>query len=110
MSLIKDNGRAGWWGAFAGVIVFALVALPLSNAIAYATHPASQKLFGEALNEISRNGFVAFWWLVVILLGSLPFLVGFGIAKAGPKGLLIIGVIIALLVIAVLVLAQLFAY
>src|SRR6187549_1617659 len=110
MSMLRDSDSKGWWGAFAGLIVFALIAYPLSNAFAYATHPATQKLFGETLNEFSRNGFVAFWWLITLLLLSLPFAVGFGIAKLGPKGLTILGAIIAFFVIVVLVLGQMFAY
>ena len=45
------------WGALIGLIVFAFVAVPISTAVAFATHPASQKLFGGRLEEASLAGY-----------------------------------------------------
>lgn len=102
--------RSGWWGAFAGLIVAVLIAFPLSTAFAFATHPATQRLFGGPLETASRGGYAAFWWLLTLLLAALPFLVGFGIAKLSAKGLAIAAAVVAIFVIAIVVLGQLFVY
>jgi hypothetical protein len=98
------------WGALAGLIVAALIAVPLSAAFAFATHPTSQQLFGGRLEEASQGGYVAFWWIVTLLLVALPFLVGFGVARLSVRSLTIVGAIIVLFVIAILVLGQLFVF
>ncbi|RZU64461.1 hypothetical protein EV379_0756 [Microterricola gilva] len=104
------RSKQGLWGAFAGLIVAVLIAFPLSAAWAFATHPTSQKLFGGRLEETSQFGYSLFWWLMVLLIASLPFLVGFGIAKLSSKGLAIAGAIIAVFIILILVLGQLFVF
>jgi len=104
------EGRSGLWGALAGVIVAALIAVPLSAALAFATHPTSQQLFGGRLEDASQGGYAAFWWIVTLLLAALPFLVGFGVAKLSVRALTIVGAVVALFVIAILVLGQLFVF
>lgn len=100
----------GVMGLLAGVITAVIIAFPLSAAIAYATHPATRSLFGSHLSNTSAAGFAAFWWILALLLVSLPFLVGFGITKMTARGLAIFGVIVVILVIALVVLGQLFAF
>lgn len=104
------EGKSGLWGALAGLIVAALIAVPLSAAFAFATHPTSQQLFAGRLEEASPGGYVAFWWIVTLLLAALPFLVGFGVAKLSVRSLTIVGAIVALFVIAIMVLGQLFVF
>jgi hypothetical protein len=104
------EGKSGLWGALAGLIVAALIAVPLSGAFAFATHPNSQQLFGGRLEEATQGGYVAFWWIVTLLLAALPFLVGFGVAKLSVRSLTIVGAIVALFVIAILVLGQMFVF
>ncbi|MWB98591.1 hypothetical protein [Agromyces seonyuensis] len=104
------SDKAGLWGMLAGVITAALIAVPLSGAFAFATHPNSQLLFSGKLNEASQAGFAIFWWLATLLLLALPFLVGFGIAKLSFKGLAIVGGIVVVFIIALLVLGQLFLF
>jgi len=104
------EGKSGQWGALAGVIVAALIAVPLSAAFAFATNPSSQQLFAGRLEEASRGGYIAFWWIVTLLLAALPFLVGFGVAKLSVRSLTIVGAVVALFVIAILVLGQLFVF
>ncbi|MET0854267.1 MAG: hypothetical protein ABWY30_06520 [Microterricola sp.] len=104
------QSKQGLWGAFAGLIVAVLIAFPLSAAWAFATHPTSQKLFGGRLEEASQFGYSLFWWLMVLLIASLPFLVGFGIAKLSSKGIAIAGAIIAVFIILILVLGQMFVF
>ncbi|GAA0994697.1 hypothetical protein [Subtercola frigoramans] len=103
----KNRGR---WGAFAALITLALIAFPLSATIAFATNPASQKLFGGRLEDASRGGYITFWWLMSLLIVSLPFLVGFGITKLSSRGPTIVGGIVALFVIVIVILGQLFVY
>lgn len=105
-----SDEKSGLWGALAGLIVAALIAVPLSAAFAFATHPRSQQLFGGRLEEASTGGYVAFWWIVTLLLAALPFLVGFGVAKLSVRSLTIVGAIVALFVIAIVVLGQLFVF
>ncbi len=110
MSSSLQHNKSGLWGAFAGVIVAALIAFPLSAAVSFATNPATQRLFGGRLESASQFGYQLFWWLMVALIASLPFLVGFGIAKMSARGLTIIGAIVAVLVIMVVVLGQLYVF
>lgn len=101
----------GGWGAFAGIIVAALIAVPLSASFAFATHPDTQNLFAGRLEEATRGGYMAFWWVVTLLLAALPFGVGFGIASIHNKRVLtVIGAVAILLIIAVVVLGQLFVF
>lgn len=102
--------KSGLWGALAGLIVAALIAVPLSSAFAFATHPRTQQLFGGRLSEATQGGYIAFWWIVTILLVALPFLVGFGVAKLSTRTLTIIGAIIVLFIIAILILGQMFVF
>ena len=109
-TLDVTRGRSGLWGALAGLIVAALIAVPLSAAFAFATHPTTQQLFGGRLDEASTGGYVAFWWIVTLLLAALPFLVGFGVAKLSARSLTIVGAIVVLFVIAIMVLGQMFVF
>ncbi|WP_394554028.1 hypothetical protein ACDF64_05800 [Agromyces sp. MMS24-JH15] len=104
------EGKSGLWGALAGLIVAALIAVPLSAAFSFATHPNTQQLFAGRLDEASPAGYQAFWWLVTLLLAALPFLVGFGVAKLSARSLLVIGAIIALFVIAIMIIGQMFVF
>lgn len=105
-----DRARTTWWGIFAGVITLALIAFPLSAAFAFATHPATSRLFGDPLDDGSRVGYSAFWWLLVLLIGALPVLVGFGVARLSTKGLAIAAAIVAVVVITVVVLGQVYVF
>ena len=109
-TLDVTRGRSGLWGALAGLIVAALIAVPLSAAFAFATHPTTQQLFAGRLDEASTSGYVAFWWVVTLLLAVLPFLVGFGVAKLSARSLTIVGAIVVLFVIAIMVLGQMFVF
>jgi len=97
-------------GLLAGVITAVVIGFPLSAAVAYATHPATRTLFGSHLSNASAVGFAVFWWILALLLVSLPFLVGFGIAKLSTRWLSILGGVIVLLVIVLVVLGQMFAF
>ncbi len=108
--VLSGNGSPGLWGALIGLIIFAFVAVPISAAIKYATHPNSQQLFGGRLSEATTAGYVAFWWIVAILLFALPFLVGWAVAKLSGKTLGIITAILALFFIAIIVMGQLFVF
>lgn len=108
--LSEDAGHSGLWGFLVGIIVAAFVAVPLSAAIAFATHPKTQALFGVHLQNASSGGYSAFWWVVALFLLSLPFLIGFGIAKLSGRTLGIIAVIVVLFIVAFIVLAQLFLF
>jgi len=100
----------GHWGAFAGLIVAVLIIYPLSACIAFATHPATQKLFGGRLESASQAGYQAFWWILALLCLSLPFIVGFGIARLSTRTLRVIGGIVGIFLLLVLVLGQVFAF
>jgi ABC-type phosphate/phosphonate transport system permease subunit len=102
--------RRGWWGAFAGLITAVLVAFPLSTTLAYATHPVAQRLLGGPLENASHVWFATFWWLLTILIASLPFIVGFGIARLSSRGLAVLASIVAVFVIAIVVLGQLYVF
>src|SRR5688572_4652995 len=75
-----DNSKAGIWGFFAGVVTAALIAVPLAAAFAFATHPETRFLFANA-GDLSAGGYATFWWVATIFLLSLPFLIGYGVAK-----------------------------
>lgn len=109
-SMDITEGKSGLWGAFAGLIVFALIAVPLSASFAFATNPHSQQLFAGRLSETTTGGYQFFWWMVTIFLFALPFLVGYGVARLSVKSLAIVGAVIALFVIAIMVLGQLFVF
>jgi hypothetical protein len=98
------------WGWFVGLIVFALIAVPLSAAFAFATNPGTQQLFAGRLSDATTAGYQAFWWVVTLLLLALPVLVGYGIARMSGRALAIVGGVIAVFFIAVLVLGQLFVF
>lgn len=104
------EGKSGLWGALAGLIVFALIAVPLSASFAFATHPHSQQLFANRLSDATTGGYQAFWWVVTIFLFALPFLVGYLVAKLSVKSLVVVGAIIALFVIAIMILGQMFVF
>ncbi|WP_173922643.1 hypothetical protein [Agromyces sp. Marseille-P2726] len=109
-TLDVSRGRSGLWGALAGLIVAALIAVPLSAAFAFATHPNSQQLFAGRLEDASAGGYVAFWWIVTLLLLALPFLVGFGVAKLSVRSIAIVGAVVVIFLIAILVLGQMFVF
>ncbi|MBD8023535.1 hypothetical protein H9622_08035 [Microbacterium sp. Sa1CUA4] len=108
--VLSGNGSPGLWGALLGLIIFAFVAVPISAAVRFATHPATQQLFGGRLSEATTGGYVAFWWIVAILLFALPFLVGWAVAKLSGKTLAIVGAILAVFFIAILIMGQLFVF
>lgn len=104
------EGKSGLWGALAGLVVFALIAVPLSASFAFATHPHSQQLFAGRLEEVGTGGYQTFWWVVTIFLFALPFLVGYLVAKLSVKSLVVVGAIFALFVIAIMILGQVFVF
>ena len=109
-TLNLTEGKSGLWGALAGLFTFALIAVPLSAAFSFATHPNTQQLFAGRLEEMGQGGYVAFWWVVTIFLFALPFLVGYAIARLSGRSLAIVGGIIAVFVIAILVMGQMFVF
>lgn len=108
--VLSGNGSPGLWGALIGLIIFAFVAVPISAAVRFATHPATQQLFAGRLSDATQTGYVAFWWIVAILLLALPFLVGWGVAKLSGRTLGIIAGIIGVFFIAILIMGQLFVF
>lgn len=104
------ESKSTLWGFLTGIIVAAFIAVPLSAAFAFATHPATQNLFGGRLNETTEGGYRAFWWLVTAFLIALPILAGWGVAKLSGRTLAIVGAIVALFIIAILVLGQIFVF
>lgn len=110
LDIDPEGNKSGLWGGLAGVIVAAIIAVPLSAAFAFATNPGTQQLFAGRLEEATRGGYQTFWWIVTLMLLSLPFLVGFGVAKLSTKALTIVGAVVALFVIAIMVLGQLFVF
>ncbi|MCW3492138.1 hypothetical protein [Microbacterium sp. SSM24] len=108
--VLSGNGSPGLWGALIGIIIFAFVAVPISAAVRFATHPSTQQLFGGRLEEASTTGYVVFWWIVAILLFALPFLVGWGVAKLSGKTLGIIAAILGVFFIAILIMGQLYVF
>ncbi|GAA5207018.1 hypothetical protein [Microbacterium kyungheense] len=108
--VLSGNGSPALWGTLIGLIVFAFVAVPISAAVRFATHPATQQLFGGRLSDATQGGYVAFWWIVAIFLLALPFLVGWGVAKLSGKTLAIIAAVVGLFFIITLVMGQLFVF
>jgi hypothetical protein len=102
--------RSGLWGTLAGLIVAALIAIPLSASFAFATHPHSRQLFAGRFSDATAAGYQAFWWIVTIFLVALPFLVGYAVATLSTRTLVIVGAVVALFVIAVVVIGQLFVF
>jgi amino acid transporter len=100
-----DTSKAGLWGFFSGVITAALIAVPLSAAFAFATHPETRFLFSNAV-EVSATGYTTFWWVATLFLLSLPFRVGFGVARMSRKTLGILAGIVVVFLIVLFVLAQ----
>ncbi|MGR0219001.1 hypothetical protein [Agromyces sp. ZXT2-6] len=108
---LRMGGRhPDMWGWFVGLIVFALLAVPLSAAFAFATNPATQQLFAGRLSDATSAGYQAFWWVVTLLLLALPVLVGYGIARMSARALAIVGGVVAVFFIAILILGQLFVF
>ncbi|WP_431279273.1 hypothetical protein [Leifsonia poae] len=105
----KRVGRSHW-GVLAGLIVAVLIAYPLAACVAFATHPATQRLFGGRLESASQAGFQAFWWILALGCLALPFLVGFGIAKLSSRTLAVVGSIVVIFLILVIVLGQIFVF
>ncbi len=103
-------GHQTMWGWFAGIIVLALLAVPLSAAFAFATNPRTQQLFAGRLSEATAGGYQVFWWVVTLLLIAIPILVGYGVAKMSGRVLAIVGGVVALFVIAILILGQMFVF
>ena len=110
LDIDPENNKAGLWGALAGLVVFAFIAIPLSAAFTFATTPHSQQLFAGRLSEATQGGYQFFWWTVTIFLFALPFLVGYGVAKLSVKSLAVVGAIIALFIIAIMLLGQVFVF
>jgi amino acid transporter len=109
-TLNVTEGKSGLWGALAGLIVFSLIAVPLSAAFAFATNPHTQQLFAGRLSDATQGGYQVFWWIVTLFLLALPFLVGYGVARLSARAIVIVGAVVALFVIAVVVLGQLFVF
>jgi hypothetical protein len=107
---LQVGDHRGLWGGLAGLITAVLIAYPLSASVAFATHPATQKLFGGRLEGASAGGYAAFWWVVALGCLALPFIVGFGISRLSSRTLVVIGAVVVLLVILLMVLGQLFAF
>lgn len=107
---LQLGAHRGLWGAFAGLITAVLIAYPLSASIAFATHPATQRLFGGRLEAASQGGFQAFWWVIALGCLALPFIVGFGIARMSARTLLVIAGIVVVFLILVIVLGQVFLF
>lgn len=108
--VLSGNGSPALWGSLIGLIVFTIVAVPISAAVRYATHPLSQQLFGGRLSEATTGGYVAFWWIVAVGLFALPFLVGWGVAKLSGRTLAIIAVIVGVFFLLVMILGQAFVF
>lgn len=106
--VLAGNGSPGLWGALIGLIVFVFLAVPISIAVRFATHPSTQELFGGRLEEASTGAYVAFWWVIAIGLFAIPFLIGWAVAQRSGKTLAIIIGIVAAFFIAILILGQLF--
>lgn len=100
-----DDSKAGMWGFFTGVVVAALIAVPLSASVAFATHPETRFLFENA-GDLSATGYAAFWWVASLFLLALPFLVGYAVARMSRKTLGIVAGIVVVFLIVLLVLAQ----
>ncbi|RLK52956.1 hypothetical protein [Microbacterium telephonicum] len=90
--------------------MFAFVAVPISAAVRFATHPLSQQLFGGRLEEATTGGYVTFWWIVALGLLATPLLIGWGVAKMSRNTLAVIAVIVGVFFLAVMILGQLFVF
>ena len=97
-------------GFFVGLIVGVAVVLPFTAAIGFATNPYTRHLFSGRLADASQVGYAAFWWLVAIVLGALPFVIGWAVTKLSNRGLAIVGGIVVVVVIVGLVLGGLFVF
>ncbi len=106
--VLAGNGSPVLWGWLIGLVVFAFVAVPISIAVRFATHPATQQLFGGRLEEASSAGYSTFWWIIAIFLFAVPVLIGWGVAKLSGRTLGIIVAILAVFFIAILIFGQLF--
>ena len=104
------GNKSGLWGALIGLIVFAFIAVPLSAAVSFATHPSTRQLFAGRLSDATQGGYQLFWWLVALLLLALPFLIGFGVARLSKKSIVTMGAIVAILVIAIVVVGTTFVF
>lgn len=104
------EGKSGLWGWLAGIVVLALIAIPLSASFAFATHPSTEQLFSGRLSEVGAGAYQTFWWIVTLFLVALPILVGYVVANLSGKALAIAGGIVALFVIAIMVLGQLYIF
>lgn len=106
--VLAGNGSPGLWGALIGLVVFVFLAVPISIAVRFATHPQTKELFGGRLEEASSGAYSAFWWVIAIGLFAIPFLIGWAVAQRSGKTLAIIIGIVAAFFIAILILGQLF--
>jgi hypothetical protein len=106
--VLSGGGSPVLWGWLIGLVVFAFVAVPISIAVRFATHPATKELFGGRLEEASSGGYSAFWWIVAVFLFAVPVLIGWGVAKLSGRTLAIIVGILAVFFIAILIFGQLF--
>lgn len=109
-SLRLGGRHPDMWGWFVGLIVFALLAVPISAAFAFATNPATQQLFAGRLSDATSAGYQGFWWVVTLLLIAVPVLVGYGIARMSARALMIVGGVVVVFFIAILVLGQMFVF
>ena len=105
-----EDDRSSAWAWLAGLITLVFVAVPISATLAFATNPRSQQLFAGRLSDATTFGYQSFWWIITLLLVSLPFLVGFGISKLSSRALAIVASVVAVLVILAIVLGQLFIF
>ncbi|MFE5408633.1 hypothetical protein [Microbacterium sp. NPDC056569] len=106
--VLSGGGSATLWGWLIGLVVFVFVAVPISIAVRFATHPATQQLFGGRLEDATSGAYSAFWWIVALFLFAIPVLVGWGVAKLSGRTLAIIVGIVAVFFIAILIFGQLF--
>lgn len=106
--VLSGNGSPVLWGWLIGLVVFVFVAVPISIAVRFATHPATQQLFGGRLEDAGSGAYSAFWWIVALFLLAIPVLVGWGVAKLSGRTLAIIVGIIAVFFVAMLIFGQLF--
>ncbi|MEJ3405303.1 hypothetical protein WDJ51_11200 [Rathayibacter sp. YIM 133350] len=108
--VLLAEDRSSAWGWLAGVVVAVFIAMPLSAAIAFATHPHTKQLFAGRLSDATVGGYQAFWWIVALLLLALPFVVGFGIAKLSGRALVWVAGGVGVLVVLAIVLGQVFVF
>ncbi|WP_341997488.1 hypothetical protein MRBLWH7_003876 [Microbacterium sp. LWH7-1.2] len=106
--VLSGGGSSTLWGWLIGLVVFVFVAVPISIAVRFATHPSTKELFGGRLEEATTGAYSAFWWIVALFLFAIPVLVGWGVAKLSGRTLAIIVGIVAVFFIAILIFGQLF--